>query len=656
MNANDIKWITSGNLEHNPFYFSIPEKLEKFGYCIDMSGYGEGKTDKAQMCILDTANKKEEPNILVICPLGSKESWYLCLLKGIGLEFKFVNAAHDSVTFFSPETSNLMLLDESVLSEGEGSAFAPIRDSGILWDLVIIDAAGSADGIIPSLYTENLGMKTEKLLIFAPYPSEYTAAPEGLRDIVKALLSDDGKAKTVDDYNIDETVMQFTMGSPFVNYPKEETEGSLLTVVNYSFPESDIPQNLHIEEQAGSRYSHGGNIFEEYNLPERSIYQKPNFTRSDAETLKNKDKKLAKFLDIIDGIMNSDDKTAIVYFKSEATVDYIEKVLSSIYYEKASSIFYLEKTRFDVRQLKQWYETVSAGRIRVVLAGDKLSENIGIFTPITHIINYELPDSPVELQQRYMRRGLSPKQGKPEFIMFLDENGLFDSRVLGRALAGNLYKAFRMNVPSENILFEVPGIEVMLAEMVADIKYVADYTGAVGSSFDIISRFRQDYNIPAARNITTAARTHEYSQRKLETLAKALGVKDLINEKEIDKAAMLGSITKKVEQIRSGFSYFDKDMEIKTVPHKTARTDEFKQFAGYLDGNPFNLGLNNAKKELKNAVNGKNDFAYIKDAINEIPDAMKPAVLYNIWIYWHKNLGIGGSYAEFIKAYNEGVI
>ncbi len=656
MNANDLKWITSGNLEHNPFYFSIPEKLEKFGYCIDMSGYGEGKADKAQLCILDTANKKEEPNILIICPLGSKESWYLCLLKGIGLEFKFVNPAHDAVTFFSPETSNLMLLDESVLAEGEGSAFAPIRNSGILWDLVIIDAAGSPDGIIPTLYTDNFGMKTEKLLLFAPYPSEYTSAPEGLRDIVKSLLSDDAKSKTVDDYNIDETVMQFTMGSPFVNYPKEETEGGSLTVVNYSFPESDIPQNLHIEEQAGSRYSHGGNIFEEYNLPERSIYQKPNFTRSDAETLKNKDKKLEKFLDIIDGIMNSDDKTAIVYFKSEATVDYIEKVLSSIYYEKTSSIFYLEKTRFDVRQLKQWYETENARRIRVVLAGDKLSENIGIFTPITHIINYELPDSPVELQQRYMRRGFSPKQGRPEFIVFLDDNGLFDSRVLGRALAGNLYKAFRMNVPSDNILFAVPGIEVMLAEMIADIKYVADYTGAVGSSFDIISRFRQDYNIPAARNITTAARTHEYSQRKLETLAKALGVSDLIKDKEIDKSAMLTAITKKVEQIRSGYSYFDKDMAIKTIPHNTARNDEFKQFAGYLDGNPFNLGLNNAKKELKEAVNGKNDFVYIKDAVNAIPDAMKPAVLYNIWIYWHKNLGIGGSYAEFIKAYNEGVI
>lgn len=655
MNASDIKWITSGNLEHDPFYFSIPEKLEKYGYCIDMSGYGEGKADKAQLCILDTANKKEEPNILVICPDGCKESWYLSLLKGVGLDFKFINAAHGSVTFFSAETSNLMLLDEKVLAEGEGSSFEPVRKSGILWDLVIIDGSGAVDGMIPSIYTDNFGMKTEKLLIFAPYPAEYTTPPEGLREIVKSLLNDDSKARSIETYEIDADVMKFTMQSPLVNYPKESGAPDSVRIERYSFPESDIPQNLHIEDQGG-RYANGGNVFEEYKLPERSIYQKSAFTRSDAETLKNKDKKLEKFLGIIDGIMNSDDKTAIVYFKSEATVNYIEKVLSSIYYDKTGSIMLLEKAFFDVRSLKQWYETEPSRRIKVVLANDRLSSDIGIYSPITHIINYELPDSPVELQQRYKRRGVSPDGSTPEFIIFLDDNKLFDSRVFGKALIGNLYKAFRMNVPSKNILFAVDGVEEMLADMITDIKYVADYTGAVGSSFDIISKFRQDYNVPAARNLTTAAKTHEYAQRKLETLAKALGVSDMITEKDIDRGALVSKINEKVKQIRSGYSYFDKDMAIRTIPNGTQNNSEFKEFAGYLDGNPFNLGLKNARTELKNAVSGKQEYAYIKDAVMQIPDALKPAVLYNIWIYWHKTLGIGGSYADFIKSYNEGVI
>lgn len=620
-----------------------------------MSGYGEGKTDKAQLCILDTANRKEDPNILIICPDGCKESWYLSLLKCAGLDFKFINAAHGAVTYFSAETSNLMLLDEKVLAEGEGSSFDPIRKSGLLWDLVIIDGAGAVDGMIPSLYTDNFGMKAEKLLIFAPYPSEYTTAPDGIKDIVKALLNDSEKAKTVDSFAIDPDVMKFTMDSPLMNCPKEDGAPLSVRIERYSFPEADIPQTLHIEDQGG-RYSHGGNVFEEYRLPERSIYDKPTFTRSDAEILKNKDKKLAKFLEVIDGIMNSDDQTAIVYFKSAATINYIDKILSSIYYEKTGSILYLEKAYFDIREVKQWYETEPERRIRVVLAGDNLSENIGIFTPITHIINYELPDSPVELQQRYMRRGVSAQPKRPEFIMFLDDNGLFDSRVLGRALVGNLYKAFRMNVPSENILFAVEGIEDILTDMVIDVKYVADYTGAVGSSFDIISKFRTEYNVPAARNLTTAAKTHEYAQRKLLTIAKVLGIDDMIDIKDLDKDGVKGKVLQVVKLIRTGYSYVDKDMRIQAIPYKTSQTREFKEFAGYLDGNPFNLGLKNARNELKKAVESDKTFPYIKDAVMQIPDALKSAVLYNVWIYCHKTLGIGGSYAEFIKAYNEGVI
>ena len=656
MNANDIKWITSGNLEHDPFFFSIPEKLDTFGYCIDFTGYGEGKTDKAQLCILDTVNKKPEPNILIICADGGKESWYVSLMKGVGLDFKFVNAARDAVTYFSPETSNLLLLDEKVLAEGEGSAFEPIKKSGMRWNLIIIDGAGAADGMNIPLYTENIGMKTEKLLIFAPYPSEYTKAPDGVKDIVKALLSDENMAKGVDDYKIDENVMKFAMDTPFVNYPRELRTESNVTIVRYEFDEEDIPSNLHIDDQAGGLCSHGGTVFEEYNLPELSIYSKPEYTRADAEALKEKDRKLAKFLDIIDGIMNDEDKTAVVYFKSEATVAYIEKILSALYYDNRRSIIYLDKTRFDTRMLKGWYETAPAKRFSVILASDRVCEGLGVFSPITHIINYELPDSPVEFQQRYMRRSLDTSVVNPEFIIFLDNNGLFDTRVLSRALAGNLYKAFRVNVPSENILFGIEGIETMLAEMIMDIKYVADYTGAVGSSFDIISKFRSDYNIPASRDITTAAKAHDYASRKLDTIAKALGVADMLGEKDVDKAALTERITAKVKEIRSGFSYFDKDAAIKTVPHNTSKTPEFRQFAGYLDGNPFNLGLKEAREALQKAVGGNKEYVPVKDAVREIPDALKPAVLYNIWIYWHKTLGIGGSYAGFIKAYNEGVI
>ena len=656
MNGNEIKWITANSLNLNNFYFSIPEKLDKFGYCVDFSGYGEGKLDKAQISILDVAKEKEKPNILIICPEGSKQSWYSALLTGLGLDFKFVNGGRDTIMFFAPEMSNLLIVDEKVLKDGDNSAYGNIRKSGIVWDLMIIDASGAIDGIEPELYTDCVGTKADKLLIFAPYASEYTESPDGVKRIVKALLSSTVMADGIDSYPIDKSVMEFTMETPYANYPAEEDSDHKVTTVSYSFDEKDIPKDLRIDEVvSGGAYTHGGNIFEEYNLEERKTYLKPVYTRSDAETLKNKDKKLQKFLEIIDDVLNSEDKLALVYFESEITVSYIEKILSAIYFDKTENMAYYYKTRFDAKRIKQIYEILPQRKLKVILTTDKLGEASGIMGNITHIINYELPDNPVMLQQRYMRRSPATKT-RPEFIIFKDENGLFDSRVLGKALSGNLYKAYRRNIPSENILMYVEGIETILTDMLIDIKYIADYTGEVGSSFDVIARFKHEYNIPQSRNLTTGAKTHEYAKRKLEVLASVLGVKEQLSVKSVERDALCSAIAAKVKEIREGFAYYDENMNTYTVPKLTARTKEFKEFSSYLSGNPVNMGLEGARKSLKASVGENNSFGKISGAVAEVSDALKPAVLYNAWYYWHKALGIGGSYDKFIEEYNKGVI
>ena len=114
--------------------------------------------------------------------------------------------------------------------------------------------------------------------------------------------------------------------------------------------------------------------------------------------------------------------------------------------------------------------------------------------------------------------------------------------------------------------------------------------------------------------------------------------------------------TKKVKEIRSGYSYFD-GAHLKTLLRGTVKNSDFGDIElYYFDGNRFDIGLEKARSVLGEAVKNKKDFVYIKDAAESLPDTMKSAVLYNIWIYWHKILGIGGSYAEFIKEYNEGVI
>ena len=97
-------------------------------------------------------------------------------------------------------------------------------------------------------------------------------------------------------------------------------------------------------------------------------------------------------------------------------------------------------------------------------------------------------------------------------------------------------------------------------------------------------------------------------------------------------------------------------MVLKTVPRHYTENDEYKKFSGFLSGNPCLVGRDRAKEKLKEMAGGKNEFVYLKGELAGLSDSMRAAVLYNIWRCWHKEMNVGGSYEEMIKAYNEGVI
>lgn len=651
MNENDLKWISVSALSPEPSHIALSEKMEKFGWCVDFSGFGEGKAKKAQLCVFDALSRSEKPNILIISPSGFAQSWYNTLLMGLGVDFKLVSGAKNAVAYFSKELSNLFIVSEDVLNDSVNSVFEQMQKSGIVWDLMIVDASGNPEGMNAQLYTEKIGMKAEKLLVFAPYPALYTETPTPVNDIVKALLNKEPSGIA----DITPALSAFSDNSPYLNCPTK-ADGADVNIVRYSFDEQLIPDKLKMPEQrSDGRYVHGGNIFEEYDLEARKIYLRPSYTRVEAEVLKNTDQKLGAFMKLIEPIMNSSDKTAVVYFDSEVTLNYVEKVLSAVYYDKSAEIMTCTKSLFDVRRLKQWYEVENGRAVRIVLASDSLDEAFGLYSRVTDIINYELPDNPAVLQQRYLRRGLLGGN-KPSFTIFVDDNGRFDSRILGKTLVGNLYKAFHRDVPTDNILFHIDGVEKMIADMLSDIKCISDYTGAVGSSFDVISRFKNEYNIPAERSLTTAARTHEYSKNKLSLLASAFGVTELLAEKDVDKDALLAAVTKKLGEIRGGFTAFDDKMSLKTVDNSAVYNDEYKKLSAHANDCPYLTGAKKAREKLDEMSGGADSFPYMKGETAGLSDIMTACVLYNAWLYLHKEKGKGGSYAQFIKAYNEGVI
>ena len=69
--------------------------------------------------MFDVINRKEKPNILIVCSGSSCPSWYTSLLMGQGLDFKFLSGARDAVMYYSKELSNLFIVSEEVLADAE---------------------------------------------------------------------------------------------------------------------------------------------------------------------------------------------------------------------------------------------------------------------------------------------------------------------------------------------------------------------------------------------------------------------------------------------------------------------------------------------------------------------------------------------------------
>lgn len=646
MNDNDTKRLPAAGLSLDPFRARFLEKLKKNGWCADFSGFGAGKAEKAMLCVLDLLTEKEKANVLILCPDRYAHSWYGASLLRLGLEFKILSAARDSVYFFSPCLSNLFIVPESVLTEEEPPVLAELRGSGLVWDLIVADASGKTDGAELSVY-EGLGMKAEKAILFAPYPAPYDAPPTRVTEVIRALLKDDpGELPPI--------TAAFSADGPYLNDLPTEKNRPAIRPIPYEVDPKRIPKNLRFEDSQ-VRYAAGGNIFEEYNLEERKIYLRPVYTHTEAEILKNTDAKLKAFLDVIDPIIHSEDQTAVVYFDSDATLQYVEKILTALYFDKRACITSITRTGYNVRRIKQWLGEEPAQKLRVVLMKDEADELFPLYSPITHVINYELPDHPAVLQQRYMRRAFVG--GKtPAFLLFADTGNLFDGRVLKKALAGNLYKAFRRELPCENVLLRIEGIEQILTDLLIDVKYIADYTGSVGSSFDVISRFKSDYMIPAEKNLTTAARTHEYAAHKLDVLAKALGVSALVGEKEIDKATLLDAVRDNVAALREGCAAFGENGALTLFPRSAEQDEELKQSEALLKKNPYYESVKRAKAALKEMAEKTGGYAYLKNEIAPLSDLMRPIVLYHAWLYWHKELGYGGGYGAFVQSHNDGLI
>lgn len=660
MNDNSIKWIPCNGIDLNPVNVSALEKLKKFGYVFMFNEFGAEKLSKVELCIYDVVSEKEKPNILLICPSYEIYSWYRILMTGIGVDFKIVSGSSNSISYFSEEFSNLYIISRDSIKKGDGiqSQIPP----SFIWDMVIIDEEQCCTPDSLDMYITNIKNAADSLIFISSKPANKAADYEKYRELVLKIMNDPNKSLTVKEVKFDINAAEFNNNVPVTRFFNEKVySGEMnrkIVEEHYSFDEETLASlRRRVDLRTGMpHYIYGGNMFEEFDCELKSVYAKPYYTATDVKDLRDFDKKLDAFLVKLDSILENSANRIIVYCVENATLEYLKKVIRA-HCGTSDDILKMSKgeifeTKDVVRKLKVDDSTAYP---RIILAVDVLSAVGDGLDRITHVINYELPVNASIFEQRMTRHGAS-RENEREFIFFLDDNGIFDSRILKKVLCGNICGGLLPLMPSRNILFDLPELPDMLADVVLDLKYVNSYSAEVDSCFDLIKKFNGDYNVRDAK-IENAKQLSEYSAKKLDAIVNAFGFEKIETENHEELSAML---SEKLAQIGKGLLYLDENGKITAI-----NGDELKKML-YNDAyeaekngeyiTAATQGIESSKNFIKDMHDKEFFMANVKETVNELSESIRFPVLYGIWRYRVRERGSQKSFSEFIKIYNDGVV
>ena len=635
MGETDIRGIVFDKITLNEMNVAFMRKLETFGCAMVLDEQGNDKHGKAQLAVLSAVFSSKNPSILVITTRKLMYAWYQSLLTGIGADFKFIHPDERSINHFSPKLSNLFIANEAAWGN---PVFAKVKEAGFVWDLVIVDGGLAQSGINTEFITDNFDIKTKKLVVFAPYLTQERDAAEKLSKIPEKFLEDEGRAKYFADHFADETVLDFTLDSPFTHYyGKENLDRPSIRVIPYTVSEDIL--KARADQNGSSLYNHGGNIFEELTLDMRKLYVSERYDDDVVTKLRGYDAKLDAYLTELDRLLEDPDSRVITYFSSEKTLEYIYKALNTSVVG-LGRITAVKKT--GLHRINDTLESFKAGAkndIRIVLSVDDQYEECGLISNITHVINYELPDSPMILHRRYKQGGTVGFKN-PEFVMFRDDTDQFDGRILSCAMALNIIDGFSFNIPGRNIYIYTEGLEEMLADMMAELNDVEDMNE--GEVTALIAK----YNLNTTPDHAKIALC--YGRDAVRT---AFGLPEA-SEDETDRDALVNLFREKLAELRDGCAYLDFSGTLFTKKYDIEQSKDYATISRSLSKQPLSVLRDKARKALDDCGTAENCI----DILRETDEHLKSFVYYCAWRYMTESCGLQSNYDEFLKSLFEEVI
>ncbi len=639
-------------MELSAVNLAAAEKLRKFGFAVICGEFGSEKLTKAGLCIYDVLQQKENPNILLITSSMELYGWYRILTTGIGADFKIITEAPDALAFFSESCPNLFLMSSEALA-GKNVLKTKAGDN-FVWDLIIIDEEQNASVPDYDYYRKNISWKSEKLLVTAPFPAKNDEDSSRLAALISGILKDESLAEQTKYLAFGMVVSEFDEDCAAMRYfDKRVYIGELkrnISFCDYSF-NSDTVSSLRrkVDLLTGNPvYRYGGNIFEEYDCEAyKRVYQKSVYTRSDVEDLRAFDKKLDSFLNLMDDILKEENRRAIIYCCDKNTVDFLKKALSCVY-NNDGIIRAAKGELFRAEDIKRKFRVDdSTVYPRIIIGMDGMGAVGEGLDRIDCIINYELPSSAALLERRMTRHG-SAREADRQFIIFRDGNGLFDSRMLDKVLYGGIESGFCGELPTRNILLDIPDKGKSLNSVISDLKYIYSFAVEVDSCFDLIKRVKCEYIHLGAKDISNSKQLAEFAQGLLERLYKLFGLTEDSSESEISEA---------IEAL-DGLCVI-RDGRLEKLPSETltdmARGFEDESYKSQPFASEALNGLAEAKAEIDAMHDSKGYHLTVKNQVNELPDCVKYSVLFGIWRYRVRERDSQRSFKDFVKIFNDGM-
>lgn len=189
MGEDSVKGIVLDKISLNAMNVAFMRKLKEFDCAIVMDQQGNDKNGKAQLAVLDTVTKTAKPSILLITTEKLLYAWYQNMICGIGADFKFITEDPKSINYFSPKISNFYI---TCCAAAENPIFGKIKQSGLVWDLVIIDGGLSSEGMEIDRILESFDIVTKKLVVFASYIKSLPGEAEKLSKLPAKFLENSG--------------------------------------------------------------------------------------------------------------------------------------------------------------------------------------------------------------------------------------------------------------------------------------------------------------------------------------------------------------------------------------------------------------------------------------------------------------------------------